>query len=328
MQSAPTSRTGAATVVAFPLADAASVSALNALPTYDALASWQERLTEARALQDSDPDSSGNPDVTALLQLLAAGPDTVIRQLPAAARDALSMCDDESLSRIELARRLSRDPALVQGLLRTANSAAFGAGREAVLGIEQSLDRIGVSGARAVVLSSCVDGLLSHPGGEFNAMAGEVWSHMVRTAPLARTVASAFAADPDEAFAIALLHDVGKLVVFDRVSVLRATRRRAITLPTGFMHALLQRVHEPLGAIAALQWGMGARAAAAIGTHHRTAATAGRDALAEAIFLAERADHADRRNEPFDLDALWLSGRLTGSPARAASALQQLSAAA
>ena len=69
------------------------------------------------------------------------------------------------------------------------------------LGIDQALDRIGVTGARAVVLSSCVDGLLSHPGGEYNAMASDVWSHMVRTAPLARAVAQAFAADPDEAFA-------------------------------------------------------------------------------------------------------------------------------
>jgi len=306
-------------------------SPVGALPTpvaYDALTSWNERLAAARALQANDPAAASNPDVTALLQLLAEGPDTVIRQLPAAARDALTMCDDDSLSRTDLASRLSRDPALVQGLLRTANSAAFGAGRDAVLGIDQSLDRIGLSGARAVILSSCVDGLLSHPGGAFNAMASDVWAHMVRTAPLARTVAPAFAADADEAFAIAVLHDVGKLVVFDRVSVLRATRRRAISLPAGFLHALLQLVHEPLGAMAALQWGMGARAAAAIGTHHRSVAIGGRDPLAETIFLAERADHAERRSEPFDLDALWMSGRLTGSPARAVSALQQLAAAA
>jgi putative nucleotidyltransferase with HDIG domain len=197
-----------------------------------------------------------------------------------------------------------------------------------VLGIDQALDRIGVAGARAVVLASCVDGLLSHPGGEYNAMASDVWSHMVRTAPMARSVASAFAADPDEAFAIALLHDVGKLIIFDRISTLRATRRRSISLPPAFVHQLLQRLHEPLGALAALQWGMGDRAAAAIGTHHRGASTPARDSLAEAIFVAEQADHAMRKNIPFDVDLLWANGRLTGSPARAAGALQQLLTAA
>lgn len=136
------------------------------------------------------------------------------------------------------------------------------------------------------------------------------------------------AADPDEAFAIALLHDVGKLVIFDRISTLRAARRRSISLPAEFVHQLLQRLHEPLGAMAALQWGMGNRAAAAIGTHHRSATTPTRDSLAETIFVAEQADHAVRKSTPFDVDLLWTNGRLIGSPARAAGALHQLLAAA
>jgi len=300
----------------------------DAPPSYDAAAVWAERLDAMRTLQQEDPELSGNPDATALLHLLGEGPDTVIRQLPAAARDALTMCDDTSLSRSQLAGRLANDPALVQGLLRTANSAAMAGGRAPVLGIDQALDRIGVSGARAVVLASCVDGLLSHPGGEYNAMASDVWSHMVRTAPMAKVIAPAFAADPHEAFAIALLHDVGKLVIFDRISTLRAARRRSISLPPDFVHQLLQQLHEPLGALAALQWGMGDRAAAAIGTHHRGASTHTRDSLAEAIFVAEQADHAMRKSTTFDVDLLWANGRLTGSPARAASALHQLLSAA
>jgi len=300
----------------------------NVPPSYDATAAWTKRLADVHAFQLADPELADKPDATGLLRLLEEGPESVIRQLPAAARDALTMCDDDGLSRTQLATRLAKDPALVQGLLRTANSAAIGGGRGPVLGIDQALDRIGVAGARAVVLASCVDGLLSHPGGEYNAMASDVWSHMVRTAPMARSVASAFAADPDEAFAIALLHDVGKLIIFDRISTLRATRRRSISLPPVFVHRLLQRLHEPLGALAALQWGMGDRAAAAIGTHHRGATTLTRDSLAEAIFVAEQADHAMRKNIPLDVDLLWANGRLTGSPARAASALHQLLSAA
>jgi HD-like signal output (HDOD) protein len=94
------------------------------------------------------------------------------------------------------------------------------------------------------------------------------------------------------------------------------------------VHQLLQQLHEPLGALAALQWGMGDRAAAAIGTHHRGASTHTRDSLAEAIFVAEQADHAMRKSTTFDVDLLWANGRLTGSPARAASALHQLLSAA
>lgn len=289
---------------------------------------WRTQLDDMDALRLAHPVAAQQPDAAALVQLLRDGPDAVIRQLPTAARQALAFCEDASLSRSQLGTKLGNDPALVQGLLRTANSAAFAAGRGAVLGIDQALDRIGVTGTRAVVLASCVDGLLSHPGGEFNTMAADVWAHMVRTAPLARAIAPAFAADGEEAFAIALLHDIGKLVIFDRISVLRASRRRSITLDAGFAHQLLQQLHESVGALAADRWGMGHRAANAIGNHHRRVESAPRDSLAEVLFMAEQADHAMRRSSPLDLDVLWRSGRLTGSPARVATALQQFQHAA
>ncbi len=323
--------TAVATTVArlTPTAEARSVVATAATSlTYAPADAWAERLAAAYELQRNHATESKNPDATALLQLLAEGPDTVIRQMPAAAREALAICDDNSLSRRELSQRLERDPALVQGLLRTANSAAIGGGRAPAVGLDTVLDRIGVAGARGVVLANCVDGLLSHPGGEFNLLASETWAHMVRSAPIARAAAPAFAADADEAFTVALLHDVGKLVVFDRLSVLRAKRRRAVTLAPDFVHHLLQLLHEPLGALAALQWGMGDRAATAIGTHHRVSAARGRHPLAEAIFFAERADHAARRDEPFDVDRTWSEGKLTGSVNRAIAALQSLPTAA
>jgi len=295
---------------------------------YDAEAAWARCLEEAGALQQSLPDARESPDAAQLLRLLASGPEAVIRQLPAAARDALTICDDPSLPRAQLARKLEQDPALLQALLRTANSVAMSSGRGTILSIDQALDRIGMAGARAVVLASCVDGLLSQPGGEYNAMAADVWAHMVRTAPLARALAPAFAADPDEAFAIALLHDVGKLVIFDRISVLRTARRRPVIIPSTFMHQLLQLLHEPIGALAAERWSMGERASSAIGTHHRRGQAVIRNVLAETLFVAEHADHAARRNEPLDIDAVWRTGQLTGSPARASSVLQRLAAAA
>lgn len=289
---------------------------------------WAARLTAAEALRCAHPIASRQPDAAALLALLALEPDAVIRQLPAAARDAIALSDDPSMSRTELAERLTSDPALVQALLRMANSAAMGSGRAPVLGIAKALDRIGVAGAQAVILAICVDGLLSRPGGAFDWMASRVWTHMVRTAPIARALAPAMVANADEAFAIALLHDVGKLVIFDRLSVLRASLRRSIDLDTDFVHQLIQLLHEPLGALAAVQWGMGDRAATAIGAHHRRGGAAVLAPLAEVVFVAERVDLAQYRGQPVDFDAIWSHGSLSGTPARAADAVQRLREAA
>lgn len=291
-------------------------------------ADWTARLAETDELRRAHPMAASQPDAAALCALLTQEPDAVIRQLPSAARGAIALCDDPSLSRSELVARLTSDPALVQALLRSANSAAMGIGKAPVISIAQALDRIGIAGAQAVILASCVDGLLSRPGGAFDWMASRVWSHMVRTAPLARALAPAMAANADEAFAIALLHDVGKLVVFDRLSVLRASQRRALALDMDFVHQLIQLLHEPLGALAARQWGMGDRAATAIGTHHRLEGAAVLAPLAEVIFVAERVDLAQYRNQPIDLDAIWAHGNLSGTPARAADVLQRVRDAA
>jgi putative nucleotidyltransferase with HDIG domain len=286
---------------------------------------WADRtahvLDRLRREWQRDPEYAKWPDVELLLSDLAGPPDALVRQLPAAARDAMALCDNADLARSELGDRLSRDPSLVQGLLRQANGAFYGAGLAPILRVDAAIDRIGLAGTRAVVLAACVDGLLSKPGAPYDGMLTSVWAHMVSTGPMARSLAAQFGADPEEAFAIALLHDVGKLVIFDRISALRTTHRRSVLLPDNLLALILEQLHEPLGAVAVHRWGLGARAADAIGSHHRRERPALRHPLAETLFLAERAEHAAREKERFDFDGVWGLGQLPGDPLTARGVL-------
>jgi putative nucleotidyltransferase with HDIG domain len=141
-------------------------------------------------------------------------------------------------------------------------------------------------------------------------MANEVWQHMVRTAPIARTLAPLFGVDPDEAFSIALLHDVGKLVIFDRISVLRSKLRRDVKLSPAFARALLMDLHEPLGAMAAEAWNMGPRSARAIGSHHRRSSDGMPNPLSEVVYLAEAVDLAMHRKYRFDMKVVLFDGKV------------------
>jgi HD-like signal output (HDOD) protein len=283
---------------------------------------WRARLNEGLATwREAATSIPSAPDAGLLVDLLEDSTELVIRQLPSAARDALALCDDQSISHAQLAAQLGKDPALVQALLRTANSALLGAGRQPILRVDSALERIGIVAGRSVVLANCVDGLLSRPGGIYDAMVSDVWSHMIRTGPIARAVAPAFGVDVEECFSVALLHDVGKLVVFDLVSALRVKHRRAVVIPRAWLGSLLQALHEPLGALAALRWNMGPRAALGIGDHHRVMADDYANPMAEVIYAAEKADHATRLGVPLDLEAIFTAGRLSGSPYKVASAL-------
>jgi len=276
---------------------------------------WNDRVSEALARLRADwlaePDASRWPDMIGLLDQLSAPPDEVIRQLPSTARDAMSLCDRENLPRAQLVDRLSKDPSLVQAILRQANGAFYGSGLQPILRVDAAIDRIGLAGTRAVVLAASVDALLSKPGGHYDSMQAAAWAHMVNTGPLARVLAPVFGADEEEAFAIALLHDVGQLIVFDRISTLRMANRRAVTLPDGWLLTLMQQLHEPLGAVAAHHWGLGDVAADAIGMHHRRDRPSVRHPMAETLFLAERAALAQSTGGTLELFGLWHSGELT-----------------
>jgi len=277
---------------------------------------WPERsahvIKRLRADWYQNPDRAKWPDATELMNMLAGPPDVVIRQLPAAARDAIALCDNANVSRVELSEKLGQDPSLVQGLLRQANGAFYGAGLKPILRVDAAIDRVGIAATRAIVLASCVDGLLSKPGGAYDTMLSSVWTHMVNTGPFARVVAPAFGADPEEAFAVALLHDVGKLVIFDSISTLRTAKRGAVNLPEEWLVSVIDHLHEPLGAVAAQRWGLGASAADTIGSHHRRERPAMMHPLAESLFVAERVEHAVRKGQRFDFEGVWSLGQLNG----------------
>ncbi len=259
-------------------------------------------------------------DARRLLENIATEPTAMIRQLPAAAQRALALTQRAEPPIAELTLVFEEDPTLAQALLTQANSSVYGGGRR-VLSVRDALQRLGVNVARNVLMGHTVSALLCRPGGRYAKMVDDVWQHMVRTAPIARRIASAFNADPEEAFGLGLLHDVGKLVIFDRLTTLRIELRRDVVIPAADLSAILRALHEPLGALAVHNWNLGDAAAAAVASHHRSPVPALRDALSEVLCVAEAADIASVRGEDFDLASTWDRAVLGGSAIRVERAL-------
>lgn len=251
---------------------------------------------------------------------------STIKQAPGAAQRALATTQNLDSSLMQLVRIVEEDPTLSQGLLRFANSAYYAAGGGTVVSLTQAAQRIGVSGVQNVVLSTMVSGMVCRPGTEYQQMVDQVYAHMIRTAPIARAIARTFQTSPDEAFALGLLHDVGKLVIFDVIGTLRNQVRRDVSLNRTIVLQALNAVHEAVGGLAVLRWDLGPSVAHAIATHHRTPAPAELDRTSELLFIAERADHAFQGRYAMAPSAWWEEGSLTGSPELTESALDKYAA--
>lgn len=234
----------------------------------------------------------GSPDALALIEMLEKPTDAMIRQPPAAAQRVLLEVRARDVSSTLLTKLIDADPTLVQALLRLTNSVLYATSGGPCVSISDAVRRVGASGVEGVVLRCMVEGLLCRPGGRMQAMVDRVWSHMVRTAPIGHALAGTFGVNPEVGYSLSLLHDVGKLIVFDRVGALRHALRRDPKFPDRFIETMLGALHEPLGGLAALEWGLGEPAAAAIASHHRTVVIPMADETSQLLYVAERVELA------------------------------------
>ena len=241
---------------------------------------------------------------------ICAQDSNLVRQPPTAVQEALRVARNPMSSYGQVIALFERDPALAPALLRHANSAFYRREGPPLVSLHDAAHRIGMGGIDAVLTSAMVSGLLCKPGGIYDDYVQKVWTHMRCTAPLARWLAPAFGVDPEKAWVYALLHDVGKLIVFDHLTSLRGEWRRELKIPPAYFHQLLAHVHEPLGGLAMLKWGLGGEAARVVSEHHRRVAPPTRDPHAELVHVAEALDIAHANKREFDWEAVWREGAI------------------
>jgi len=303
-----------------PASDAPDATPVPVIDARHDLVAVRAELTAAlharyHELLDHLPAALENTDAPALVRSLLEEGESAIRQPPLAAQKALAAARAPDVTVNDLVALVSNDPGLAQGLLRYANSALCARGDQPCVSLGSAIERVGTRGVENVLLSSMVGGMLCRPGTSYDDLVRLVWTHMVRCAPLAHALAPRFGVDPEHAYALGLLHDSGKLVLFERVSRFRQSWRRELNLPRHFLLWTLKRLHEPMGGLAALQWGLGPRAAWSIAHHHRDPVPEVADPAGEVIFLAERFDLARARGVVLDAEQVWAQGGLSGVPA-------------
>jgi HD-like signal output (HDOD) protein len=277
------------------------------------------------AIASSLPVNDRNGDTARFLATVRDTSVASIRPAPAAAQRALARTRNPDIGINQLVQVVEEDPTLGQALLRYANSAYYATGT-IVVSLRHAAQRVGASGVHNVVLGVMLDGMLCRPGGKFESMLEQVRTHLVRTAPIARAMARAFRLPPDECFALALLHDVGKLVVFDIIGAMRHELRRDVAISDAVVAQALRDTHEALGAIATLSWGLGDTTAVPIGTHHRSPVPVQADRMSEVLYLAERADHALTRGGEVDVAAWCDAGKVSADAAQITSLLDAYAA--
>jgi putative nucleotidyltransferase with HDIG domain len=193
---------------------------------------------------------------TVLLKRLEKG-DLVLPTLPRAAAEIQSAIDAPDIDMKRISRALEKDPALAAQVLRSANSAVYGA-RQRIESITKAVTFLGARNLKSALLTAAARRVFVSRHPKVNETLSKVWEHSVAVAILARDVVGiAGAKDNENTYLAGLLHDVGKAVVAVYLLDFESTltpREAQNWLDFGEWVQVLEDIHRPIGAAVVEAW--------------------------------------------------------------------------
>ena len=210
-----------------------------------AIRPWRERRRHGL-----HPESS---ELKALVQKI-----TDLPTLPAMMATITRLMQDPRTTAEELGRAISTDPALVSKVLKLVNSAFYGfPGRIAT--ITQAIVILGFSTIRNVVLTTSVLKAFDK-GGLEGIDVGRFWEHSLVAGAIARSLAMQRRANfIEETFIAGLLHDMGRIVLAQRLPAEfeKVTQAKRSGLPQlQAEQAALKLTHGDIGGWLARKWNL------------------------------------------------------------------------
>ncbi len=207
-----------------------------------------------------------------------------------AARLAVVVTDpDSSLSSIT--EVISLDPALTIRILRAANS-ALSASRFEVTEINDAVVRMGRGIILALAVGTGTHGYMRPPVPVYGLQENALWRHSVSAAMVAEHMGPfCNNAVPPEAFAAALLHDIGKIVIgrfldAQTLSLLTQAQLDGQRDPLEAEREILGVNHAELGGLLAHKWGLPKSIVEGITHHHQP--DEGRQLICDVICVANQ----------------------------------------
>ncbi len=174
----------------------------------------EQSVDQTVEAHDTELDDVGADVVRALFEDFHNGRINV-PAMPEIAVRVRKLMDDENAGLEDLAKLIEQDPSLAGKLIAAANSALI-RGRTEICTAEEALLRMGITRACNVVISLAVQEMFIFRSRTLYAVGSEVWMTATQVAATSKILAQhaqGVTVDPEKAFMIGLLHNVGAVAV-------------------------------------------------------------------------------------------------------------------
>jgi len=135
-------------------------------------------------------------------------------RLPEVLHKVSNLIDSDSYTAEQLAELITRDPVLAADVIKLVNSAGYQLGGQEVTSLQEAVVRLGGLQIKSIVLTIVMQNMTDIKPIYFKLFGQHLWQHSLSTALWAKKLAKSRGEDPDLAYFLGLIHDVGKIALF------------------------------------------------------------------------------------------------------------------
>jgi len=184
-------------------------------------------------------------------------PDAAVPRLPDVAMALLKELADPEISSATIMSHINRDPVLASEVLNMTNSALFRSrDQEKTVNLEKAVVLLGLNNLKMIASSALMKRLMVIAPVYFRMFGQHLWQHSLDCAHACKALAKHYGqADPDNAYLVGLMHDIGKLAIFGLLT--KALNRHMDYKPRGSVFSGIVRAHShALSVTIARKWGL------------------------------------------------------------------------
>jgi HD-like signal output (HDOD) protein len=185
--------------------------------------------------------------------------------LPKTTEQMLRMLGRQQYSATDIANVLAQDQVLSAAVLRLANSALYG-GCEHITGLRPAVARLSTTALRTIAMQYSLQAAVRSNFTRDRLLTDLIWNGSLASAAIMRAVAGCLRADPEEAYLIGLLHDIGNLLVVREVQDQQVLFHYRMDVES--FEWLCHQHHQALGRLVAEAWDLPDKVRVLAGAHH------------------------------------------------------------
>ena len=144
-------------------------------------------------------------------------PDSVLTHFPVLPQSVISLTNllnNPDFNLQSFIRVVEQEPSIATELMKKANSPAYKRGDKDITNLQQAFMFMGANDIKEFVLNRFIKNLCQQKPIYFKTFGEKIWLHSQDVAIVAKTLAARRKQNADAAYTIGLMHDLGKVVIF------------------------------------------------------------------------------------------------------------------